>query len=98
MNNQRISETIKQARKSKGLTQQELADRAKLSLRTVQRIERGAHEISGYSLQQISAILQIPIEQMIMSNIPSLTIQPNSVNLIKNLYWLTLSINLSRDS
>lgn len=36
-----INEIVKSARKAKGLTQQELADEAGISLRTVLRIEKG---------------------------------------------------------
>jgi transcriptional regulator with XRE-family HTH domain len=53
MNKPNYYEIIKTARKAKGLTQQELANEAGVSLRTVQRIEKGTEEISGFSLRQI---------------------------------------------
>ncbi|QRQ61453.1 helix-turn-helix domain-containing protein [Sphingobacterium multivorum] len=64
MESQSANQLIKLARKRKGLTQQELADQAGVSLRTVQRIEKGTEEISGFSLKQISQILEIPLEQL----------------------------------
>ncbi|WP_293953025.1 MULTISPECIES: helix-turn-helix domain-containing protein [unclassified Sphingobacterium] len=69
MESQSANQFIKLSRKRKGLTQQELADRAGVSLRTVQRIEKGTEEISGFSLKQISQILEIPLEQLIMPNV-----------------------------
>lgn len=63
------NELIKNTRKANGLTQQELANEAGLSLRTVQRIEKGTEEISGFSLRQISNVLDIPLEQLIMQNV-----------------------------
>lgn len=40
MNNPNYNEIIKTARKAKGFTQQELAGKAGVSLRTMQRMER----------------------------------------------------------
>lgn len=84
------NELIKNARKAKGLTQQELADEAGLSLRTVQRIEKGTEEISGYSLKQISKILNIPLEQIIMQN-ENQDYSANNINSIKALYLSSLT-------
>lgn len=60
MESQAVNQLIKQSRKIKRLTQQDLANQAGLSLRTVQRIEKGTEEISGFSLRQISQVLEIP--------------------------------------
>jgi len=43
MESQTVNQLIKQSRKRKGLTQQDLANQAGLSLRTVQRIEKGIY-------------------------------------------------------
>ena len=61
MNKPNYNEIIKTARKTKGLTQQEHAGKAGVSLRTVQRIEKGTEEISGFSLRQICIVLDIPL-------------------------------------
>lgn len=84
------NELIKSARKLKGITQQELADKAGISLRTVQRIEKGTEEISGFSLKQISNILEIPLEGLIMSNVNQLSIDENQTGSIKALYIASL--------
>jgi transcriptional regulator with XRE-family HTH domain len=40
-----LGQKIKDARKQKGLSQEELADSAKVSLRTIQRIETNKNEL-----------------------------------------------------
>jgi transcriptional regulator with XRE-family HTH domain len=53
-----LGDKIKVARAQKGLTQKELAQRAKLTERTIQRIENHEVEPSVYSLNKISEILE----------------------------------------
>ncbi|WP_230471146.1 helix-turn-helix domain-containing protein [Hymenobacter jejuensis] len=57
-------------RKRKGLSQEELAEAARLSLRTVQRIEKGESIPRGFTLQALAAALAIPVE--------ALTTEPDS--------------------
>ena len=49
-----LGQKIKDARKQKGLSQEELADSAKVSLRTIQRIETNKNEPRGKTLHLIS--------------------------------------------
>ncbi len=91
MENLNYSEKIKAERKLKGLTQQELANETGLSLRTIQRIEKGTEEISGYSLKQISKILDIPLEQIIMQNVNQVSIDKSQIGSVKNLYLSSLA-------
>ncbi|MCA5004233.1 helix-turn-helix domain-containing protein [Sphingobacterium bovistauri] len=90
MNKININDQIKAARKLKGLTQQELADEAGISLRTIQRIEKGTEEISGFSLKQISKVLDIPLENLIMQNVNEISIDSNQIGSIKTLYLSSL--------
>jgi transcriptional regulator with XRE-family HTH domain len=53
-----LGDKIKAGRAQKGLTQKELAQRAKLTERTIQRIENHEVEPSVYSLNKISEILE----------------------------------------
>ena len=53
-----LGDKINAARAQKGLTQKELAQRAKLTERTIQRIENHEVEPSVYSLNKISEILE----------------------------------------
>ena len=49
---------LKQARHSKGWTQQHLADASELSLRTIQRLEKTGN-IAAESLQAVCAVLDV---------------------------------------
>lgn len=90
MERQNIQEQIKFMRKQKGLTQQDLAEVAGVSLRTIQRVEKGTEEISGFSLKQISQVLEIPLEQLIMPNVNQISIDKDQTGSIKGLYLSSL--------
>jgi len=55
---------IKEARKLKGLTQEDLAALSKMNLRTIQRIENNENTPRGKSLQLICEVLNIPQEEL----------------------------------
>ncbi|GHA75426.1 helix-turn-helix domain-containing protein [Pontibacter akesuensis] len=57
-----LADKIITGRKSKGFSQEELAERAKVSLRTIQRIEKGDSVPRGYTLQAIAGALGRPVE------------------------------------
>ncbi|MCW2262546.1 MULTISPECIES: helix-turn-helix domain-containing protein [Sphingobacterium] len=90
MERQNIQEQIKFMRKQRGLTQQDLAEVAGVSLRTIQRVEKGTEEISGFSLKQISQVLEIPLEQLIMPNVNQISIDKDQTGSIKGLYLSSL--------
>lgn len=52
-------------RKSKGLSQEQLADESSINLRTLQRIESGSNEPRGNTLRAIAKVLDIPIEELL---------------------------------
>jgi transcriptional regulator with XRE-family HTH domain len=60
-----IGTKIADARKNKGLSQEKLADDAKISLRTLQRIEKGDTSPHGDTLLRISQSLDVPIESFV---------------------------------
>jgi len=60
-----IGDKIKELRKNKGLSQEELAESAGVNLRTIQRIENNESEPRGYTLNQISKVLDIDVEQIL---------------------------------
>ncbi|REE24431.1 putative Tic20 family protein [Winogradskyella pacifica] len=60
-----IGEKIKEARKMKGLSQEELADLAKINLRTIQRIETNQNEPRGKTLNLICKVLEINTEDIL---------------------------------
>lgn len=55
---------IQSIRKSKGLSQEALAEEAGVSLRTIQRVEQGDTVPRGYTLQALAAALGVPLEAL----------------------------------
>jgi transcriptional regulator with XRE-family HTH domain len=63
METKRLAQGVKELRKRKGLSQEDLAKHSGLSLRTIQRVENGETEPTGETLKRISAALEVkPIE------------------------------------
>jgi transcriptional regulator with XRE-family HTH domain len=63
-----IGIVIKEVRKQRGLTQLDLSEHAKISVRTIQRIEKDEVDPSFYSLKSISEILEIDLLEIKNSN------------------------------
>ena len=63
LSKQEIAALVKEGRSAKGYTQQELADLAKLSLRSVQRIENGEVLPRSYTLRMLAEHLNFPINR-----------------------------------
>lgn len=57
-----IGKKIRELRKKKGLSQEELAESAKVNLRTIQRIENDESEPRGKTLNLICGVLDINTE------------------------------------
>jgi transcriptional regulator with XRE-family HTH domain len=55
---------IQAIRKSKGLSQEALAEEAGVSLRTIQRVEQGDTVPRGYTWQALAAALGVPLEAL----------------------------------
>jgi len=60
-----LGQQIIQARKNRGISQEQLADSSKINLRTLQRIEKGQTNPHGDTLKRISEALGIPLIDMI---------------------------------
>ncbi|MCF7567008.1 helix-turn-helix domain-containing protein [Sabulilitoribacter arenilitoris] len=60
-----IGEKIKNVRKKKGLSQEELAESATINLRTIQRIENNESEPRGKTLHLICDVLEINVEDIL---------------------------------
>lgn len=58
----KTGELIKQLRIKKGMTQEELAARTDISVRTIQRIENGEVDPRAYTLQSIASALEVNFE------------------------------------
>lgn len=60
-----LGNKVVSARKSKGLTQEQLAERASVTVRTIQRIESDESIPRDYTLKAIAAALSVPLEEFI---------------------------------
>jgi len=60
-----LGDKIAEIRKTRGLSQQELADKAGVSLRTIQRLEKNQNEPQGHTLKQICNVLEVPVEDLL---------------------------------
>jgi transcriptional regulator with XRE-family HTH domain len=88
-----IAKKISEARKIKGLTQEELAEQAKINLRTIQRIENSESEPRGKTLNLICEVLEIDSKELIlMEN----TIQEKNIGtkIINGLFLFALNLVL----
>lgn len=61
MGNNALAEKIRELRKQLGFSQEELAERTKLSLRTIQRIENGETTARGDTLSRLATGLNVEI-------------------------------------
>lgn len=59
-----IAAVIKEGRLAKGYTQKELAELARVSLRSVQRLENAQLMPRSFTLKTIAAVLDIPFERL----------------------------------
>jgi len=65
MTNEKLAQKVKELRNGKALSQEELAKKSGLSLRTIQRVENGETEPTGETLKRISRILNINPSELI---------------------------------
>ena len=65
MNKNLLGIRIKELRKQKGMSQELLADESGLSLRTIQRIEKGETNPTGESLKRLSNALNVNPDELI---------------------------------
>lgn len=83
-----IGNKISEIRKSKGLTQEKLAELSKVNLRTIQRIENNENEPRGNTLNLICDVLEIDCHYLI--NKDQLNNGKSFANLIVNGIFLVL--------
>lgn len=65
MNNLNTSEQIKALRRAKGLSQETLAENARINLRTLQRIEADDTIPRGETLRLLAQALDVPVERLV---------------------------------
>lgn len=83
-----IGQKIKELRIKRGLTQEELAERTKLSVRTIQRIESGEVDPRTYTLTLLAEALDVELETLTTEKI-QVAKKPAVPNTEKN-KWLAL--------
>lgn len=81
----KTGQLIKELRLKKGITQEDLAAKTDISVRTIQRIENGDVDPRAYTLQSIAAALEVDFEILANSE-PEL----NAANEKENSKWLPL--------
>lgn len=81
MKNSALAKRIKELRKRKGFSQEELSENTGLSLRTIQRIENGETEPRGDSLRRLAHFFDVPPEEIVDRTIQEDTGFLKSLNL-----------------
>ncbi len=67
-----IGQFIKEKRTQKGMTQEELAEKTAISIRTIQRIEKGEVDPRTFTLQTIASVLEFPYDDLVNIEKPDL--------------------------
>lgn len=79
-----MKKTLKQFRKIKQLSQQELSDESGISVRTIQRIENNLSKGSPYIIKALCKSLQIEIDDLEVNNVQPESHKTNSENVTKS--------------
>ena len=88
-----IAKKIRQTRKLKGLTQEELAELSQINLRTIQRIENSENDPRSKTLNLICEVLQIDVSEMIADEGTPRHISLGS-KILKGLFLIALNLIL----
>lgn len=91
------STTIKRLREQRAWTQQDLADAADVSVRTIQRAEEGA--MSAESRRAIAAALNEPVEALTRSSFPAISPvlyyeRPESIDWLVSVFGLAIRMKV----
>jgi uncharacterized Tic20 family protein len=81
-----LGQLIKDLRTKIGMTQEELAEKTDISVRTIQRIENGDVDPRSYTLQKIASALSIDYEELIKAGSDDLEKENSS----KSKVWLSI--------
>ncbi|MBU2997820.1 helix-turn-helix domain-containing protein [Cellulophaga baltica] len=88
-----IAKKISETRKIKRLTQEELAEKAKINLRTIQRIENSESEPRGKTLNLICEVLEIDSKELILTE-SSIREKNIGTKIINGLFLIALNMVL----
>lgn len=88
MKNYDLKEKLIKARQAKGWTQMDLAEKSKISLRTIQRIELGQVNPRAYTIKQLFEIIGLDFSEILENSGDSDSKIPHSsFRLSKNFLW-----------
>jgi len=82
----KIGNTIKEKRLQKGMTQEELALKSDITVRTVQRIESGEVDPRSFTLQAIASALEVDYNELVSPDDPTKTEGISS----NDTFWLAI--------
>jgi XRE family transcriptional regulator, regulator of sulfur utilization len=90
-----LNQKIIALRKAKGITQEELAESTKVSVRTIQRIENGEGIPRSFTLKRISEALQVSYAELNTNDVvdlneDSISYEPATISKPENKYFLRL--------
>lgn len=89
-----IGKTIYETRKLKGYSQEELADMAKINLRTIQRIENEENQPRGKTLSLLCEVLQIDQEELNLAQNQNLFLKIASF-IFNGIFLIILNVGLA---
>jgi transcriptional regulator with XRE-family HTH domain len=89
-----LANRISSLRKGQGLSQEALADKASISLRTLQRIERGKTEPRGHTLRQLANALDTSAEALSAGSPTQSKTFLHLLNLASLAFWVFPGANL----
>lgn len=89
-----LGNKILELRKSKGLTQEQLAERSKVNLRTIQRIENGENEPRGNTLHLICNALEVNNDYFISNDTDQSKIKTIGSLMVNGLFLILLNLLL----
>ena len=87
-------EKVREYRILKGFSQEKLSVESGLSLRTIQRIEKGTTEGSPYTLQSLSDALGVTNQDLLEKKEESLQLNNHDLQILKNINLSALSLIL----
>lgn len=89
-----IAKKISETRKIKGLTQEEVAEKANINLRTVQRIESAENKPRGNTLKLICEVLEIDTNELLSEDPLSKDSNTIGTKIIHGLFLVALNLVL----
>ncbi len=72
-----ISRNVRSLRLERGLTQQQLADKAKINVQHISRIERGGSNLTVDNLERLAIALKVPTPHLLSASLAAVVTRSN---------------------